>query len=564
LGVATSTAPRAFVAPRTALEKELAKHWAEILQVEQIGIHDDFFASGGDSLLATDVLMHVYHIAQVELDVSQFFEAPTVAELAHHLERLIQTGQASRPPSAIVPAPRENGIVTASVAQERLWKLQHALPDIPFFNVLYALRLTSPCDVAVLERSINEIVRRHEILRTTLAHVDGRYVQVIAPRLAVELAFDDLRALPRYKKETIGHRLIQEELIHSFDLTKGPLIRPRLVQLAEREYLLLISMHQVVCDGWSLGVFIEELVALYDAFSAQKESPLAPLSMQYADLAHWQRDWQLQPEMIAQFEYWREQLREPLPVVRLARSTSRRTIDEFRTERRGWMLPSSLAEAAKRFSHQEGGTLYMALVAALKTLLHRYLGQDDVRVATNVANRNRPGTETLIGPLVNTVILRTNLGGDPNSREVLRRVRSTALAAFAHQDLPFEELVQTLASDNRSAPLANVMILLQNAALRQTANSGHKLRFEEANPNMLVPLVTITSFDVIFMLRETSRGLAGTCAYKPHLFQARTIDRLLRDFQEVLERMTTQPEQPISSIRISRKQSNRRVPTFSS
>jgi len=564
LGVATSTAPRAFVAPRTALEKELAKHWAEILQVEQIGIHDDFFASGGDSLLATDVLMHVYHIAQVELDVSQFFEAPTVAELAHHLERLIQTGQASRPPSAIVPAPRENGIVTASVAQERLWKLQHALPDIPFFNVLYALRLTSPCDVAVLERSIDEIVRRHEILRTTLAHVDGRYVQVIAPRLAVELAFDDLRALPRYKKETIGHRLIQEELIHSFDLTKGPLIRPRLVQLAEREYLLLISMHQVVCDGWSLGVFIEELVALYDAFSAQRESPLAPLSMQYADLAHWQRDWQLQPEMIAQFEYWREQLREPLPVVRLARSTSRRTIDEFRTERRGWMLPSSLAEAAKRFSHQEGGTLYMALVAALKTLLHRYLGQDDVRVATNVANRNRPGTETLIGPLVNTVILRTNLGGDPNSREVLRRVRSTALAAFAHQDLPFEELVQTLASDNRSAPLANVMILLQNAALRQTANSEHKLRFEEANPNMLVPLVTITSFDVIFMLRETSRGLAGTCAYKPHLFQARTIDRLLRDFQEVLERMTTQPEQPISSIRISRKQSNRRVPTFSS
>jgi len=250
--------------------------------------------------------------------------------------------------------------------------------------------------------------------------------------------------------------------------------------------------------------------------------------------------------------------------VRLARSTSRRTIDEFRTERRGWMLPSSLAEAAKRFSHQEGGTLYMALVAALKTLLHRYLGQDDVRVATNVANRNRPGTETLIGPLVNTVILRTNLGGDPNSREVLRRVRSTALAAFAHQDLPFEELVQTLASDNRSAPLANVMILLQNAALRQTANSEHKLRFEEANPNMLVPLVTITSFDVIFMLRETSRGLAGTCAYKPHLFQARTVDRLLRDFQEVLERMTTQPEQPISSIRISRKQSNRRVPTFSS
>jgi non-ribosomal peptide synthetase component F len=215
------------------------------------------------------------------------------------------------------------------------------------------------------------------------------------------------------------------------------------------------------------------------------------------------------------------------------------------------MLSASLAEAAKRFSRQEGGTLYMALVAALQTLLHRYLGQDDVRVATNVANRNRPGTEALIGPLVNTVILRTNLGGDPNPREVMRRVRSTALAAFAHQDLPFEELVQTLERERRLAPLANAMMIFQNSALRPTANSGHKLSFEEANPNMLVPLVTMTSFDVILMLRETPSGLAGTCVYKPHLFRTGKINRLLRDFEEVLKHMTTQPEQPISAIRVS-------------
>jgi hypothetical protein len=552
LGVATSTGlPLAYVAPRTALEKVLAKHWAEILEVEQIGIHDDFFAAGGDSLLATGVLSHVYDIAQVELDVSRFFETPTVAEVAHRLEQLIEAGQALQPSSAIVRVPREHGIVTASIAQERLWKLQHALPDIPFFNVLHALRLTSSCDVAVLEQSINEIVRRHEILRTTLAHIDGRYVQVIAPRLAVPLAFDDLRALPPSRKEAIGHQLIQEEVIHSFDLTKGPLIRVRLIHLAEQEHLFLISMHRVVCDGWSLGVFVEELVALYDAFSGQGESPLAPLTIQYADFAHWQRRWRLHSEIVAQLEYWQEQLREPPPVMRLARSGPRRAIDDLRTVRRAWILPASLAEAAKRFSGQEGGTLYMALVAALKTLLHRYLGQDDVRVATNVANRNRPGTEALIGPLVNTVILRTNLGGDPNAREVMRRVRSTTLAAVARQDIPFEELVQTLERESGLAPLANVMIIFQNSALRPTANSGHKLSFEEANPSMLVPLVTITSFDVILMLRESSDGLAGTCVYKPHLFQAATIDRLLRDFQEVLARMTAQPEQPISAICVS-------------
>jgi len=554
LGLATSTPLRqAFVAPRTPIEKILAKRWADILQVEQIGIHDDFFASGGDSLLATHVLVHLYEITGIELDVSRFFEAPTVAEVAHYLEGMIHAGQAARTPSAIVRVPRENGVVPTSIAQERLWKLQHALPDIPFFNILYALRLTSSCDVAVLERSINEIVRRHEILRTSFAVIDGRHVQVIAPQLAVPLEFHDLRALRRPRKEKIGHRLIQEEVLHSFDLAKGPLIRARLVLLGEREHLLLISMHQVICDGWSLGVFVEELVALYDAFSAREESPLAPLSIQYADFAHWQRDWRSHPEIVTQLAYWREQLRDPLPVMQLAPSGPRRTIDDFRTARRGWALPASLADAAKRFSHQEGGTLFMALVAALKTLLHRYLGQDDVRVATNVANRNRPGTEGLIGPLVNTVILRTNLGGDPSAQEVLRRVRETILAAFAHQDLPFEEFVETLERERDFKPsaLANVMILLQNATLRPTAGSGRKLSFEEANPNMLLPLLTITSYDVILMLRESTHGLAGTCVYKPPLFTATAIDRLLRDFQEVLEQMVIQSERPISAIRVS-------------
>jgi hypothetical protein len=353
------------------------------------------------------------------------------------------------------------------------------------------------------------------------------------------------------KKEIIAHGLVQQEALHSFDLAKGPLVRSCLVRLAEQEHLLLVSMHQVICDGWSLGVFVNELAALYDTLSVGEPSPLAPLPLQYADFAHWQRHWQSNPDIAAQLAYWREQLSDPLPVMQLTRSGPRRTIDDLRTARRAWTLPASLAEAAKRFSHQEGGTLFMALVAALNTLLHRYLGQDDVRVATNIANRNRPGTEALIGPLVNTVILRTNLGGDPSPREVMRRVRATALGAFAHQDVPFEELLQTLERERRRKPLGltSVMILLQNV-FRPMRSSGHKLSFDEANPNMLVPLVTITSFDVILMLRESSHGLVGTCVYKPHLFRARTIDRLLRNFQEVLDGMTMQPERPISAIRV--------------
>jgi acyl-CoA synthetase (AMP-forming)/AMP-acid ligase II len=544
--------PRTFLAPRTSLEKELAGIWATVLQIEQVGIHDDFFALGGDSLLATQVLAHIHTILLLDVEVSCFFEAPTVAEMAQHLEALIDSGQARRLSSAIPRSAREDW-APASIVQERLCKLQHALPDLPFLNILYALRLTSSLDVAVLERSINEIVRRHEILRTTFDVRDSRHVQVIAQQLTVPLRFEDLHGLPESKMETAGHRLIQEEALHSFDLTRGPLLRARLLRMAEREHLLLITMHQVTCDGWSLGVLVEELTALYDAFSAGQQTPLAPLSIQYTDFARWQRQWRSYPEIVAQLAYWREQLHDPLPVIELAPAGPRRTIDDLRTARREVALPARLSEALKRFSQEEGGTLFMALIAAFKTLLHLYVAEEDVRVATLVANRNRPGSEHLIGPLVNTVILRTNLGGDPSPREVMRRVRATALAAFTHQELPFEELVETLERERglKPAALSKMMIWLQNAALRPIASSGHKLAFEEANPSMLLPLVTITKFDVILMLRESGRGLVGCCVYKPHLFRASMIDRLLRDFRKVLELMLAQPERPISTIRIS-------------
>jgi hypothetical protein len=431
--------------------------------------------------------------------------------------------------------------------------LQEVLPGLPFFNVLYALRVTSPCNVAVLERSINEVVQRHEILRTTLAVMDGRYVQIVAPQFILTLLFEDLSTLPPSEKETLGLRRIHDELVHDFDLAKGPLIRARLMQLEPQEHLLLISMHQAICDGWSLGVLIEEIATLYGAFSTGGKSQLAPLSYQYADYAHWQRHWKSNPEMVAQLAYWREQLRPPLPAIDLAKSADRTAMSDLHTARRRWLLPASLAEASRRFGHEEGATLFMVLLAALKMLLHRYLGEDDLRVATNVANRNRPGTECLIGPLVNTVVLRTNLGGDPSPREVLRRVRATTLRAFAHQDLPFEELALTLEAERNFPPesLARIMVLYQNATLRPQAGSEGSFAFKEADPTMILPLVTTTTFDVILALVEAGMGLAGTCIYKPDLFSVEAIDRLLADFERTVEQIVTQPERPISAIRVS-------------
>jgi Condensation domain len=326
-----------------------------------------------------------------------------------------------------------------------------------------------------------------------------------------------------------------------------------LVRLAGGAHLFLVTLHGLIEDGWSLGVLIDEIATLYDAFAAGKASPLAPLPIQYADFANWQRHWRSYPDVVAQLNYWREQLHGPLPAMKLATGRRKPTIDEFHTARRKVALPAKLSEAAKRFSQREGVTLFMLLMTAFKTLLHRYFGEDDLRVATHVANRNRPRTEGLIGPLVNTVILRTNLGGDPSTREVMRRIRATTLAAFANQDLPFDEVVAALERERALQPaaLAQFMMWLQNSSLRPIVGSGHGLVFAELDPSMLLPLSTITTFDVMLMLRETTQGLVGTCVYKPHLFAAKTVDRLLGDFQQVLECMMRQPERPISAIPVS-------------
>ena len=549
-----AVATQSFIAPRTPLENELAGIWADVLSREQVGIHDDFFALGGDSLLAAQVIACIHDRFHLDVGVVSVFEAPTVAEMAQHLEGLIQAGQTHRPAANIARIDRDKEL-SASPAQERMWKLQHALAGLPYFNTLYAIRLTSPVDVTILERSLNEIVRRHDILRTTFANVGSRLVQIVAPQLNVPLTIDDLRKLPRSKKQAAGRKIIQKELLHSFDLARGPLIRTRLVRLAPEEHLLLIAMHQINVDGSSLGVISNELAGLYGNFAAGSTSTLPPLTIQFADFAAWQRQWRSHPSIAAQFDYWREQLREPLPTVTFGVRRRGQKADPYQTAKCKAVLPASLTQTLREFSHREGGTLFMALVAGLKILLHHRLSENDLRVATNVANRNRAGTASLIGPVVNTVILRTDLGDDPTPREVLRRVRATTLDAYANQDIPFEELADTLLREQGFDPtkLAQVMILLHNAALRPVATSGKALAFEEADPDMLMPLVTTTTYDVILVLRESTRGLVGSCIYKPHLFSANSIQRLLRDFRRVLETMVGQPERPISAIRVSSK-----------
>jgi non-ribosomal peptide synthetase component F len=496
-----------------------------------------------------ELLFRVQDAAHVEVSLSSFFEMPTPARMAAVIESASQTAQSLQAP-AIVPVPRE-GALPASIGQEHFWVFDQVLPGLPLFNITYVARLEGALNRAVLAQSFNEIIRRHEALRTTFAIVDGQLVQVIAPSLSMPLTVRDLRAWPENEREGEAQRLMQEESQRPFDLTRGPLLRGCLLQLSEQDHRLLVTLHHIISDGWSLGVLMHELTVLYDAFAAGRPSPLPALPIQYADFASWQRQWQHNAVMEAQLAYWKEQLREPLPVLELPTDRPRGRALPLRTGREPLDLPPLLVEGLKSLSHQEGCTLFMTCLAAFKMLLYAYTGNEDLHVATLVANRTRRETEGLIGLLANTVILWTDLGGNPTCREVLQRVRAATLAAYAHQDLPFEELIRTLERERhlQRASLCQVMVIWQNAMLRSMQLSTEMLSVQPMEHQIVVPNVALTTFDIILILRERPQGLTGMCIYKTDLFDAATIGHMLDDFQYVLKCLSTRPEQALATFR---------------
>jgi Condensation domain len=313
---------------------------------------------------------------------------------------------------------------------------------------------------------------------------------------------------------------------------------------------LLIIMHHIISDGWSLGVLMRELAVLYHAFSTGSPSPLAELSIQYADFAHWQHQWRRSEAMASQLAYWQQQLRAPLPVLELPTDRPRGATLSFRTERQTLVLPEELSAAIKHLSRRQGNTLFMTLLAAFKVLLYSYTGQDDLCIGTLVANRQRQEVEGLIGLFVNTVLLRTDLSGNPTFREVLRRVRETTLAAYAHQELPFEDLVQTLERERhlQRRSLCQVMFVLQNAIWQPPQLSDLTLSLIGADESTGEPGLTATTCDIVLHVWDKPQGLAGACIYKTILFDAATINQMLEDFQRVLEAIVVQPEQPLSTF----------------
>jgi amino acid adenylation domain-containing protein len=528
------------VAPRNPIEEVLAALWAEVLGLEQVGVEDNFFEVGGHSLSATQLVSRMRQAFQIDLPLRRLFESPTIAGLAALIEAARRSGSQGTPP----PIDRVSGQepLPLSFAQQRLWFLNQLMPGNAFYNIPGGLQLKGPLTVAALEQSLSEVVRRHEALRTTFAAVDGQPVQIVAPPQMLTVPIIDLRGLSESERESLTRRLAQEEAQRPFDLGRDVLLRSRLVCADEQEHVLFLTMHHIASDGWSLGVLVREMAALYEAFSGGTASPLPELPIQYADVAHWQRQW-LQGEVIEdQVSYWRRRLADA-PVLQLPTDRPRPTVLSFRGASQSFLFPEALSSALKALSRREGVTLFMTLLAAFQTLLSRYTGQDDIVVGSPIANRRRTEIEGLIGFFVNTLVLRTEVGDDPGFRQLLGRVREVTLGAYAHQDLPFEQLVELMQPDRDlgHTPLFQVVFVLQNAPMPALALSQLTLS----------PLAIDTrtaKFDLTLSLVETPSGLSGMLEYSTDLFDPPTINRLLSHFQTLLESIVVNPDQRLSAL----------------
>lgn len=544
--LATSTSwntsePTRFVAPRTPTEEMVAQVWQQTLNLEEIGVYDIFFEQGGDSILATQILSSIRQLFQVELPIRDLFENPTISGLA---ESITKSQHRDRPILPLLPTSHEGNSRILSFAQQRSWFLDQLTPQNPFYNMPKAMRLTGQLNGSALKQALSEIIRRHETLRTAFASINGKPVSIVAPELSLELPLIDLQTWPTSERESEAQRLLILEGRRPFDLTHGPLIRAILLRLDKEEHILLLTMHHIVSDGWSTGVLLRELAALYPAFCAGKPSPLPELPIQYGDFAAWQREW-LQGDMFeTHLAYWKRQLN-ALPVLELPTDRPRPAIQTVKGASMLFELPQDLSRGIESLSKQEGVTLFMFLLAAFKILLYRYSHQDDIVIGSPIANRNRAEIEGLIGFFANMLVLRTKLSGNPSFRDILKRVREVALEAYEHQDFPFEKLVEELQPerDLSRTPLFQVVFALQNAP-------RHALQLPGLALGSLVIDKGTATYDLNMALWKTSDGLKGRIEYNTDLFDTTTITRMVNHFQHLLESIVVNPEVRIADVPI--------------
>ncbi|MDB5077122.1 MAG: Non-ribosomal peptide synthetase component, partial [Chloroflexi bacterium] len=532
----TGHANRTVVPPRTENEAALQELWTRVLKRPDIGMLDDFFELGGHSLHAIQVISRVRDMFGVEVQLRFFFENPTIERLALEIGDIKPAPQSGPPSShreSHEPAP-------LSFAQQRLWFLSLLNPGSIAYNNSLALLLRGRLDVPAIERSVNELIRRHASLRTTVGSVDGEPVQVVAPELHLALPVVDLQALQVDDRDRAARQVAAELAEQPFDLERGPLIRAILVQSAGDEWRLLVTMHHIITDSWSEGIFVRELAALYGAFAGGNPSPLRDdLPIEYVDFTRWQREWLTGAELERQLSYWREQLEGAPAFLHVPTDYPRPPVPSYRGAQVTMHVSSSLATGLATLSTTLRVTPFVTMLAAFYVLLMRYTNEEDLLIGTPIANRTRSEQEGLIGLFVNTLVLRADLSGDPTFAELVGRVREIALGAHAHQDLPFEKLVEALDTQRNMsyAPLFQIMFNFQNAH-NATSMTAADVRMD------LLPAERCTAkFDLTLYVTETGDGLTCSIEYSTDLFEAGTIERMAGHWQTLLEAVVEDPGQ---------------------
>ncbi|QEH36903.1 Linear gramicidin synthase subunit D [Aquisphaera giovannonii] len=530
----------ASVPPRGPVEEGIAEIWRAVLHRDRIGAEDDFFEAGGHSLLATQALARVRDVFDVELTVRDLLDGPTVAGLARRVDARIREGRGQ----ATTPIQRDaTADFPASSAQRRLWFLHQLDPVSPAYNMPANVTLHGDLDREALQAALEEIVRRHEVLRATFRDDGGEPRPVVGEMGLVELPMVDLRSLPADIRADEQRRLVDEEAARPFDLARGPLLRVALLQTGDREHVLLVTVHHIVTDGWSMGILVREACLLYDAFAAGRPSPLPELPIQYTDYARWQRDW-LASGAEAQLAYWVEELR-GVPPLDLPADRARPSTPSGRGGSRSIHVPAALLDDLKALGRREHATLYMTLMTAFQVLLSRYANQHDFAVGTPIAGRTRSEVEPLIGLFVNTLAIRARLDGDPSFLEALRRVRQSALAAYAHQDLPFDRIVAAIEPGRNASrsPVFQALFALQDAPRPDFASRSLSVSaLESPNP--------AAKFDLALFAAETDRGLGLELQYSTDLFDAETAEQILDSLAVLLEGISDDPGRSIGALPI--------------
>ena len=537
-----------FIAPRSATEARLEEIMRQVLRLPRVGMNDNFFDLGGHSLLATRVISQIRSQFGVELSLRDFFGRPTNAALAGTIEDAAGiAGSGLNEPR--VPSLREiprTEPLLLSFAQQRLWFLDRLEPGLATYVLPASVRLRGPIDLPSFQRALDEVIRRHEALRTTFIVRDGQPLQMIHEARSQPLTFEDLSFLD---DETRARTLRQRETAEAnspFDLERGPLLRARLLRTATDEHLFLLTTHHIISDGWTIGVLLRELLALHDAFRRNTASSLSEPAWQYPDFAAWQREEMQGDRLRQQLDFWREQLQGASPVLELPTDFSRPAVQRYQGSEEILLLPRELSTRLRALGAAEGTTLFMTLLAAFQALLARLSGQDDFLVGSAIAGRTRAETEGIAGLFVNTLVLRGRTTGHPTVREFLARVRDLCLGAYAHQDMPFEKLVEELnpPRDLSRTPLFQVFFNMLN--LDHPPAAAHGLRID----GLRVPTGD-SKFDLTLYVRNLAEGDELRLVYNTGLFRAGRMMEFLRQYQCLLEQFAGQPGARLDSLSLA-------------